>query len=425
MIIIAMFAGLFICMLALRLPVAISLLVPSLTYLVATGTSVGTAFQQMVFGIDKFVLLAIPLFLLMGNLANIVGVTDKLFGAANAVVGRLRGSYGYINVLVSLGFSWMNGAALADVGAQAKTITPTMVKAGYSQRFSLGVTAASSLIGPIMPPSIPAVIYAMTAGISMGGMLVAGAIPALVITVALMVSVWWISRKWTHLTSPVPGFRNKLILIGRAIPSLMAPVILLGGIIGGYFTPTEAAGIAVAYMVLLGLFYRTINFRSAWKCVRETAESTAGVMIIIASATLFGWILTREGAARILTAFIAERLNNTILFLIVLNLVLLVLGMVMETGSIILIAVPVLLPVTTALGLNPYHLGIIIIFNLMIGLLTPPLGLILYLLEAVTGAKFKTIVSGVLMFAPALILCLILITFIPAISTWLPAAVGF
>lgn len=417
--------GLFIGLLIFRLPVGISLLVPSIVYIALNPTvSFAVLQQQIVSGVDSFVLLAVPMFILMGTLANASGVAERMFDAARAVLGNVRGSLGYVNVFVSLGFSWMNGSALADVAATGRIQVPMMVKHGYDKRFSIGLTGVAALIGPVMPPSIPAVIFAMTAGVSIGGVFLAGIGPALLITAVLLASVWLKTRKSDHLRGETMERREIWRLLLRAVPALFTPVILLGGILGGYFTPTEAAGVAVAYVLFLGLVYRSFTFRNLAEVLRSAAHSTASVMFIIGAAALFGWILTVEGAQQVVTAALGSFVSETWQFLIVLNLMLLLIGTVMETAALILILVPVLFPIAMDFGVDPLHFGVIVVFNLMVGLLTPPLGLLLFMLKSVTSASMKDVVLGVAQFAVPLLVCMVLITFVPAVSLSIPAWFG-
>lgn len=410
---------------ALRVPIVISLLVPCLVYIGTSDTvSMSIALQRVVSGVDSFVLLAIPLFLLMGNVANISGIAERMYDSVRVVIGHVRGSQGYINVLVSLGFSWMNGSALADLAGVGKVQVPQMLKHGYPRRFSLGVTGASALIAPIMPPSIPAVIFALAASVSMGGMLMAGALPALLVTAVLLATVWWMSRNWGHLKAPKSSRKEMAMGVVRVIPAMLTPVIVVGGILGGYFTPTEAAAVAVVYMLILGLLYRAISLRGLLESIRTTGQTTAGIMVIIGAATLFAWILSLEQVPATLAAFILENIGEAWLFLLLLNIVLLLLGTFMEAGAVILVLVPVLMPAAIELGIHPLHLGVVVVFNLMIGLLTPPMGLALFVLEAATGASYSDTVRGALLFMPALLVCLVILTYVPEISLFLPRMLG-
>ncbi|MFV0253204.1 MAG: TRAP transporter large permease [Beutenbergiaceae bacterium] len=417
--------GLFAGLLVLRLPVAAALLLPSVIYIFTSDRlSFSVLMQQVVSGVDSFVLLAVPMFILMGSLANASGITDRMFDAAKAALGPVRGSLSYVNIFVSLGFSWMNGSALADVAATGKIEVPMMVKNGYSRRFAVGLTGASALIGPIMPPSIPAVIYAMTASVSIGAMFLAGVGPALLVTATLVGWVWILNRKHDHLRLPRVGPRQIALRLLKALPALATPVILLGGILGGIFTPTEAAGVSVVYVFILGLVYRSFTLKSVAEVLRSSAHSTASVMIIIGAAALFGWILTVEGAPEIIADAVLGVVSEPWQFLLLLNLILLVLGAVMETAALILILVPVMLPVAASFEIDPLHFGVVVVFNLMVGLLTPPLGLLLFLLRSVTEASMKDVVLGVAKFAVPILVCILLLTFVPQVTLAIPALLG-
>lgn len=412
-------------LLALRVPAAISLLVPSLVYVLLDPT-VGwdTAAQQTMSGVNTFPLLAVPLFILMGNIANVSGISDRLFDAATAIFGRLRGSLGYVNVATSFGFAWMSGAAISDAAAMGRVQVPAMIKRGYPTSFTLGLTASSSLIAPVLPPSIPAIIYAVTAGISVGALFVAGIVPALILVLALCVVVFFKLRKRDDLRmEKVSGWQRwKPVL--TALPSFGTAAIVLGGILGGVFTPTEAAGVAVLYMLVLALCYRSIKWDSLKKALTNSVETGGSILLIVCAAALFGWVLSRERAPQVVADLVFEVTTHPIVFLILLNIVLLIVGAVLEPTAAILILVPVLSPVATMFGLDPLHVAVIVIFNLMLGLLTPPVGLVLFVLSSVTDFSVTKVLRGVVPFYGILLVVLALLTFFPFFSTWLPGAIG-
>lgn len=424
MTIVWMLLGLLV-MLALRVPVAIALLVPCLIYVTADPSATyEVAAQQTLSGLNSFPLLAVPLFIMLGNIANVSGISDRLFNAATALIGHVRGSLGYVNVATSFGFAWMSGAAISDAAALGRVQVPAMVKRGYSQQFSVGITGASSLIAPILPPSIPAIIYAVTAGLSVGAMFMAGIIPALLIVLALCIMVWVMTRKRDDLRlERVRGKQRWMPMLG-ALPGLGAGVVVLGGILGGIFTPTEAAGIGVVYMFLLAAAYQRMNGANLKYVLRTTLETSGSVLIIVAAASLFGWVLAREQAPQRAAELILGITTNPIVFLLLLNILLLIVGAVIEPTAAILILVPVLAPVATQYGLDPLHVGAIVIFNLMIGLLTPPVGLVLFVLSSVTDIPVSTVIKGVLPFFIPMGLVLGLITFFPFFTTWLPGVIG-
>jgi tripartite ATP-independent transporter DctM subunit len=417
--------GIAICaLLLLRVPIAFAILGPCLAYLWAADQSLGLAFRLAAQGINSWPLLAIPLFILVGVIANRAGIADRVLDFALAMLGRVRGSLGYVNIGVSLGFSWMSGSALADAAGLGSVEVPAMRKQGYPARFSAGLTAASTVIGPIMPPSIPAIIYAVTAGLSVGALFVAGILPALVLISCLCVAVWWMTRKDTHLRgvrTPWPA-RGKALL--GALPAAGAGVIILGGILGGVFTPTEASAVGVLYIFLFGLIYRTLSWRKIYHVAQQTFETAGAVLLIVASAALFGWVLARERAPQAVAELILQVTNHPIVFLLLVNVFLLIIGAVLEPTAAILIVVPVLAPVAEIFGIHPMHFAAIVIFNLLLGLLTPPVGLLLFVLSSVSSVPVPKVISGVLPFFVPMLAVLLIVTFVPTVILILPRALG-
>ncbi|GAA1762754.1 TRAP transporter large permease [Kocuria aegyptia] len=413
-------------LLALRVPVSFALLIPSLVYVVSDpALSMGTAVQQTVSGVDSFAILAVPMFILLGNLANVSGVTDKLYDAAVAAIGHLRGSLGYVNVATSFGFSWMSGAAIADAAAMGRVQVPAMVRRGYTPEFALGVTGASSLIAPMIPPSIPAIIYAVTAGVSVGALFMAGIVPALVLVTALCVTVWFLTRKQEQLRLPRSTWGTRGRTAVAALPALGSAVVILGGILSGIFTPTEASGIGVVYILVLALVYKALTWRKMYRTLLTTVETSGSVLLIVAAAALFGWVLAREQAPQVAANLILDLTNQPIVFLILVNVLLLIVGCVLEPTAAILILVPVLAPVAETFGIDPIHLGIMVIFNLLIGLITPPVGLVLFVLSSVTKASVPTVIKGILPFFAPMVVTLLVITFLPVMTLGLPTVLGF
>lgn len=421
----ALLVGGVVALILLRVPVAFALLVPSLVYL-GTDPSISLtgAFQRMTAGVNAFALLAVPLFIMTGNAANASGITDRLFTFAERLLGHVRGSLGYINILVSLVFSWMSGAAIADAAGIGKVAVPEMRRRGWSTRFAVGVTGASGLIGPIMPPSIPAIIFAVTAGVSIGALFLASVIPALLIVLALSVMVFFHARGKEELRLPRATGRQVLHAGWSALLPLGTPVIVLGGILGGVFTPTEAAGLAVVYILVLAVVYRTLTFRLLRSVVLSTAETTGSILLIVAAASLFGWVLARERIPQGVAEGILAVTENPFVFLILINLLLLLIGTMLEPTAAILIMVPVLLPAIAVFGIDPLHFGVFMILNLVIGLLTPPVGLVLYVLSSATEIPFPEVARGALPFLVPLGAVLLLVTFVPAVSLWLPGVLG-
>jgi len=418
-------------LLAIRVPVAHAMLLPCLLYtVISPDITLGVALQRTVAGINSFPLLAVPLFIMTGYLTNAAGLSDRIFQLLERLFYRVPGRLGYINVGSSVMFSWMSGAAIADAAGLGAVLVPAMRKEGYAEGFSLGLTGASSMIGPIMPPSIPAIIYAVTAGVSVGGLFFAGVIPALVLALALCVHVFMHVRR-----HPLPhgvagtGSNDELDATivprpGRSIlavlPVLFTPVIILGGILGGVFTPTEAAAAAVMYMLLLGLCYRSLSWSALGRVLLQTSATTGAILLIVAAASLFGWIIAREEGPQIVADRLLQMTDNPYVFLLLVNLFLLMVGMLLEPTAALLICVPVLLPVAVQFGIDPLHLGVVMILNLVIGLITPPVGLVLYVLSSVTGARMPVVIWGIVPFLFPLVITLLIVTFVPVISLWLP-----
>lgn len=421
-----MVAGVVVCML-LRVPVAIALLLPSLIYLVISpGLTIDVALQQVTSGIDSFVLLAVPLFVLAGNMMNVTGITDRIFHFAQTILGRVRGSLGYVNISASILFAGMSGSAIVDAAGLGGIEVNAMRKQGYDDKFSVGITAASSTIGPIIPPSIPAVIYGASAGVSIGGLFVAGILPGFLMALALAILVYIYSKRRDY---PRAG-RATLREIGRvtvaAFPALLTPAIILGGIISGIFTPTEAAGVTVIYAAVISMvLYRSLRPKGLYRALVSTAETTASILLIVGAASLFGYVLTREQAPQVLANAFLGITDNTIVFLLLINILLFLVGMVLEPVAALLIMIPVLLPIIQVFDIDPLHFGVIMILNLMIGLLTPPVGLVLYVLASVTGIPFHRVVQGTAPFLIPLLITLLLVTYIPSISLFLPRLLGF
>lgn len=416
-----------IVLLAIRVPVAFAMLLPCLGYVaLAEEISLGIAIQRTVAGVDSFPLLAVPLFIMAGYLTNAAGFADRLFRLLRCLFGRIPGSLAYVNVSSSVMFSWMSGAAIADAAGLGAVLVPAMRKSGYDTGFSVGLTGASSMIGPIMPPSIPAIIYAVTAGVSVGGLFFAGVFPALLLASLLCIHVFFHVRRYPPNTEASDDLETSgwLPALLAALPILLTPVIILGGILGGVFTPTEAAAAAVMYMILLGFVYRALSIRKLLDVLLQTSATTGVIMFIVVAANLFGWIIAREQGPQLVADSLLRLTDNPLVFLLLVNVFLLIVGMLLEPTAALLICVPVLLPVAVHFQIDPLHLGIVMILNLVIGLLTPPIGLVLYVLGSVTGVSLPVVIRGIAPFLVPLFVTLAVVTFFPAISLWLPAWLG-
>lgn len=415
-----------LALILLRVPVAFALLIPSIGYIFfQTNMGLTVAIERMTSSLNSFPLLAVPMFILVGSISNVAGISERIFNAANAVVGRVRGGLGYVNVTASLGFSWMSGAAASDVAVMGRILVPQMQRRGYSDRYATGLTAASSLVTPIMPPSIPAIMFGVASGVSIGAMFTASIVPAIILTVVLLGSVAVYAFRHPELADRSPrvrGERRKAVI--PALPILAAPVIILGGILGGFFTPTEAAAVAVAFLFLLGLAYRSLTWKGIATALKETFSTSVTILLIVASSALFGWVLTMERVPMQLAELIRSFTDEPVVFLLLMLAALLIIGMVMEPTSAILITTPVLFPVAMEMQIDPLQFGIVLISALLIGLFTPPVGLVLFVMESVTNVKSTDIILGVVPYVLMFIGFLLLIIFFPGITTWLPGLVA-
>ncbi|WP_346913584.1 TRAP transporter large permease [uncultured Roseibium sp.] len=420
MTLVLMFVLLFV-LLIVGAPVAVALGVSSLFFIATSGMPSLVVLHNMVNGINSFPLIAVPFFILAGHLMNSSGITTKIFVFARAMVGWMHGGLGHVNVGASVIFAGMSGAAVADAGGLGNIEIKAMRDAGYDTDFSVGITAASSTIGPIIPPSLPLVVYGVIADTSIGQLFAAGLIPGLIMALALMIMVGFYARLRKYPRDDRFLFSVFIRTFADAILPLMTPVIIVGGILSGMFTPTEAAIAAVAYSLVLGLFiYRTLTWKSVLRVSMETIETTASIMLIVAASAIFAWILTANQVAQVFARELLGFANDPTAVLLIIMLIVLVVGCFMETIAAITILTPVLLPVAVSIGVDPVHFGIILILNLMIGLLTPPVGMVLYVLSKVSAVPFEQCVKATAPFLIPLVTVLLLLTFVPELSMWLP-----
>ncbi|MDC7225145.1 MAG: TRAP transporter large permease [Spirochaetales bacterium] len=408
-------------LLAAGLPVAISIGVPSLLYIVLdSGIPAFVAVQRMVAGINTYSLLAIPFFILAGNLMNTGGITTRIFDSCSVTFGRLRGGLAHVNIISSIIFAGMSGAAIADAGGLGAIEIKAMRENKYDERMTIGITAASSIIGPIIPPSMPIVVYGVVASASIGRLFAAGLVPGIIMGLSLMVMVFLLAGKMNCPVGQRSSFVQKFVAFKKAFFPLLTPVIILGGIFSGYFTPTEAAAIACLYALILGILYKEIDLKTFKEAVRSSMVTTVQVLFIVASATLFAWILAREQVPQQLVAFVQTLEVSKWMIILIFNVLLLVVGLFMETVASINILVPVLLPVMIALGMSPIQFGIVMILNLIIGTLTPPFGTVLFVLSGVANVSVEKVAKSTFIFVPPLIVVLILINVFPDLTLWLP-----
>ena len=409
----------------LNVPIAFSIIATSVTFLYLTDVPLVMQIQRMVAASNNYPLLAVPLFILAGSLMNATGITQRLFTFTNAMVGHIRGGLGHVNIVTSMLMAGISGSAIADCAATTKIFVPHMVEAGYKKSFSVAVTAASATIGPIIPPSIIFVVYAWLAGVSVGKLFLAGAIPGALMGLYLMVAVYFISKKEGYGRSAGGFSRRVLVKTGKdAILALLMPVIILGGILGGVFTATEAAGVAVVYALLIGtLVYRELRFSDIFRILKELAVDTAAIMFIVAAASPFGWILGLEQVPQLMIEVFTGISENPYVVLMVLNVFFLIIGTFMETTAIMIIMVPLLMPLIRVLGIDPVHFGVVISINLLIGTLTPPVGVLMFTTCGIAKVSVMDFVKAVWPFYISLIAVLASVTYLPQVVLWLPSLI--
>src|SRR5437899_1258651 len=457
-------AFIFIAVLLVGVPVFIALAGSSFIYThFVAGYPDFVILHRMAGGIDSFPLLAVPFFILAGNLMNSAGITNRIYDFAVALAGWTRGGLAHVNIIGSVIFAGMSGTAIADAAGLGTIEIKAMRDHGYSKEFSVGVTAASATLGPIIPPSLPFVIYGMVANVSIGQLFLAGILPGAVMTVLMMLTVadyahknnWGADIKflWSRVGKAtlelaiviafplaiwlaVEAGVNAVVATGIAMVALftadwkwkfeavlpiMTPVLLIGGMTTGIFTPTEGAVAASIWALFLGLFwYKTLSFKMLVKVSMETIETTATVLFIVAAASIFGWLLTATRVTDMVTMWVLGFTSSPWIFLLLVNLLLLFVGCFLEPTAAILIAIPVLMPAVTQLGIDPVHFGLVVVLNLMIGLLHPPMGMVLYVLARVARMSLERTTMAILPWLVPLLGSLILITYVPQISLWLP-----
>jgi tripartite ATP-independent transporter DctM subunit len=410
-----------VLLLAAGMPVAFSLAVISAVFLISQDVNLYLIAQRMVMGPDSFPLLAVPFFILAGSLMNNNGITTRIFNFARSLVGFIPGGLGHVNVVASMIFSGMSGSAVADAAGLGVMEIKEMVKEDYTPEFSAAITAASATIGPIVPPSIPMVIFGVLSGASVGRLFLGGFIPGILMGLGLMAVVFIIARR-EHLVSHE---RFSIKALGKSFVdsfwALLTPGIIMGGIIFGVFTPTEAAIVTVFYALLISaLFYRSLTTKAVKDALVDTIEFTANIMLIVAAARLFGWVLTRSGVPQDFTrALMAITTNPQIAMLLVTALVLF-LGMVMEGIAVMMILVPVLMPVTQVIGIDPVHLGVVFVLVLMIGLITPPFAVNIMIVSGIAKVSFDRVVVALVPFIAVLVLVALAVALIPDFVMFLP-----
>ena len=462
------FKLMFLALLGAVIPVAIAMAGASLIYVLVAGNPPPfVVIHRMIGGIDSFPLLAVPFFILAGNLMNVGGITTRIYNFSLALVGWLKGGLGHVNIIGSVIFAGMSGTAIADAAGLGTIEIKAMREHGYDAEFSVGVTAASATLGPIIPPSLPFVIYGMFANVSVGALFLAGIMPGAVMTVLMMLTVAWFAHKngwggdikweWTrvrkafielgvvigfplalwgldalgaNMTMTVPVAMLVLLAMDRAfkfaaVLPIMTPVLLIGGMTTGLFTATEGAIAACAWALFLGVvWYRTLSWKMFIKASMDTVETTSTVLLIVAAASIFGWMLTATRTTELIAQWILTFADAQWKFLLLANALMLFVGCFLEPTAAITILVPILLPIVQRLGIDPIHFGLVMVLNLMIGLLHPPMGLVLFVLARVAKLSVERTTMAILPWLVPLLGSLILVTFIPAISLWLPKALS-
>jgi TRAP-type C4-dicarboxylate transport system permease large subunit len=462
------FKLLFLVLMGAGIPVAIAMAGASLIYVMVEGNPPPfVVIHRMVSGIDSFPLLAVPFFILAGNLMNVGGITTRIYNFALALVGWAKGGLGHVNIVGSVVFAGMSGTAVADAAGLGTIEIKAMREHGYDAEFAVGVTAASATLGPIIPPSLPFVIYAMFANVSVGALFLAGLLPGLVMTVLMMATVAWFAHRkgwggdvpwdfkkvskalmelglvvafplsiWLLVKWGVPlplAFVGMLVALlwadkrfaFNAVLPIMTPVLLIGGMTSGLFTATEGAIAACIWALFLGVvWYRTLSWRTFIKASMDSVETTSTVLFIVAAASIFGWMLTATRTTEIIAQWILTFASEPWQFLLLANALMLFVGCFLEPTAAITILVPILLPIVHHFGIDPVHFGLVMVLNLMIGLLHPPMGMVLFVLARVAKLSVERTTMAILPWMVPLLIALGLVTFIPAISLWLPRAVG-
>lgn len=418
--------GSFILMIILRFPIAYAVALSSFFTLLYLDLPIAIIAQQMVKGISSFSLMAVPFFITMGVIMGKGGISEKLIGLANACVGWMRGGLGMVNVLDSYFFGGISGSAAADTASLGSILIPIMVDQGYDADFATAITIASSVEGILVPPSHNMVIYATVAGgVSVGSLFLAGYLPGAVLAVCLMVGVYIISVKRNYPRGDAFSIRNLLKHIGESFWGLATILIVVIGVVSGYFTATESAAIAVIYSLIVSLFiYKGVDLKGVWNALEECVDTLSIVLILISTSSVFGYLLTRLHVPTMAANAIMNFSDNPIVLALLLNLILLVLGSIMDMAPIILITTPILLPIATSIGIHPIQYGIMLMLNCGLGLLTPPVGAVLYIGTAISKLPMEKVVKATLPFYLCMVAALLLVTFIPAISLWIPSLFG-
>jgi tripartite ATP-independent transporter DctM subunit len=424
----ALFACLviFVLIFIIRIPIALGMIAAAGAYFIVKGADLGIVVNQVVNTYyTNWVIIAVPLFIFTANVMNSGKVTDMIYAFAHAICGRMRGTLGHVNVLGSLIFAGMTGSAVADAAGLGKIEIESMSRAGYEKPFACSLTASSAVLGPTFPPSIPLVIYAMLSDTSVGALFLGGMIPAVFLAATLMFYIAYISKKRNYPRGEKIVWKTFIVSTLRSIPALLTPAILLTGIYTGIVTPTEAGALAGFYAIFISIFaYRALGLKEFWQVIVNTLKEIGATSLMVGAATVISYIVAREQIAMNLGNWVISISNNKYFFLLLVNIVILLLGMFIDTNTIQLVFVPIMIPVARTLGVDLVHFGVVVTFNMMIGLCTPPFGMLLFITSGISGAPLKDIIKEIIPQIIVMILVLILLTYVPQTVTEIPRLVG-
>jgi len=418
---IAVVVILFLLML-MRVPISFSLCIATIAGVLLTAKlPVMIVVQRMYNSLDSFTLIAVPLFILTGNIMAMGGVMNDLLAFSDVLVGRFRGGLAYVNVVQSMLFAGITGTAQADTASIGSMLIPAMVKKGYDKDFSVAVTAASSTIGILIPPSIPMVLYGIAGGVSIGSLFAGGLLPGLLFGFVQMAIVFFVSTRRNYPREKGHPIKESLRICVKSIPALMTIVIIIGGTATGFFTATEASAIACVYSLLLGIFYyKELHWKDVPRLILEAAKTMGISALMISAAAALSWFLTSQGIPKALTAAILSVTDNRVVIILLMNVILLIVGMFFDLAPAVTLFTPILLPIATAIGMNPIHFGVMMVVNLAIGLITPPVGVCLFLGCSIANTTISKVMKGFLPFYIVLLIVLLLVAFVPAVSLWIP-----
>lgn len=415
-------AALFVVFLVSGAPIAVVLGLPSAVYVLLHGWPATLIMQRMFNGMDQFLLLAVPLFMFAGELMNAGGLTTRLVDLSQALVGRIRGSLAMVNLTTNLMMAGISGSALGDASAVGSLLIPKMAERGYTRAFAAAITAAGSIVGPIIPPSVVFILYAVLAEVSVIDLFLAGVVPGILIIALQLATVRLLAPRRNFPLGQPSSLRETTRAVVRSLPVLVLPIIIVGGIRGGVFTPIEGAGAAVAYAVMAGVALRSLTMRDLARSAIVVGRGIGEILLMIGAASILSFILVAEQVPQAVATAVLDLTENRFLVLLLINLLLLVVGMFLDGFAALIIFVPILLPLVDALQIDPVHFGVILVVNIMIGIITPPVGLCLFITSKIAEVPFNQAVREILPFILVSVLALLLITYIPAISLALPYA---